>query len=127
MLTCMSQSAFLIPCCPAAPEFRYITAGILGAPKHYTCIVMPLVEAESAAQINLDREYRTPKKDGTPHKPGKVWVPHKATPRETESKVPSFEMERQKLNRHQDRWAIFDELLLAQAKVSARMLMPLHV
>lgn len=45
------------------------------SPKEYSCIVLPVGIAEEAAQINLNRDYRTPRRDGKPKKPNKVWVP----------------------------------------------------
>jgi hypothetical protein len=44
------------------------------SPTEYSCVVLPVREAEKAAQLNLDYAYRTPKKDGSPKKPGMVWV-----------------------------------------------------
>lgn len=40
----------------------------------YRCVVLPVAEAEKAAQLNLDHAYRTKKSDGSPKKPGKVWT-----------------------------------------------------
>lgn len=40
----------------------------------YRCIVLPVEQAEEAAQINIQRYYRMPKKDGEPHKPGKIYL-----------------------------------------------------
>ena len=42
--------------------------------KEYKCLVLPVEVAEKAAQVNLDACFRGFKKDGTPHKAGKVWV-----------------------------------------------------
>ncbi len=44
------------------------------SPKDYSCVVLPVSVAEEAAQINLDRDYRTPTRDGKPKKPNKVWI-----------------------------------------------------
>lgn len=44
------------------------------SPHEYSCVILPVREAERAAQLNLDSEYRTPTKDGRPKKPHKVWV-----------------------------------------------------
>ena len=43
-------------------------------PCEYCCVVLPVAEAEKAAQLNLDHSYRNTKKDGSKKKPGKVWV-----------------------------------------------------
>jgi hypothetical protein len=88
------------------------------SPREYCCLIMPVEVAEHAAQINLDREFRTPKGDGTPHKPHKVWVPLGPTPRETELKKPSYEKERKILNQHKDNWAIFEESLRPQVEAA---------
>lgn len=44
------------------------------APKHYSSLVLPVEIAEEAAQMNLDREYRTRKRDGGIRKPNRVWA-----------------------------------------------------
>jgi hypothetical protein len=44
------------------------------SPKVYSCVVLPVGVAEEAAQLNLDRDYRTPTREGKPKKPNKVWV-----------------------------------------------------
>jgi hypothetical protein len=53
----------------------------------YRCVILPIREAEKAAQANLDREYRTPTLSGQERKPHKVWawldpapLEHKRTP-----------------------------------------------
>jgi hypothetical protein len=40
----------------------------------YCCIVLPIAEAERAAQLNISREYRTPTRQGKSKKPGMVYV-----------------------------------------------------
>lgn len=44
------------------------------SPNEYDCVVLDVNTAEQAAQINLDREYRTKRKDGGPKMPGPVWI-----------------------------------------------------
>jgi hypothetical protein len=45
------------------------------SPKEYDALILPVDIAEQAAQINLDRDFRTPRiKDGAPKKSGPVWV-----------------------------------------------------
>jgi hypothetical protein len=44
------------------------------SPREYSCVVLPVAEAERAAQLNLDRDYRTCTSGGQPKKPHKVWV-----------------------------------------------------
>ena len=43
-------------------------------PSDYACVLLPLKNAEQAVQLNLDRSYRRPKRDGGVRKPGKLWV-----------------------------------------------------
>jgi hypothetical protein len=53
------------------------------SPKHYRWIAMPIMEAGKAAQMNLDRDFRTPRLSGSPDpkKPGKVWLQLDHTPK----------------------------------------------
>ena len=44
------------------------------SPTEYRCVVLPVDTAEAAAQLNLDHAFRTPKRDGSPKKPGKAWT-----------------------------------------------------
>jgi hypothetical protein len=44
------------------------------SPKEYLCVVLPVSVAEEAAQLNLDRDYRTLTRQGKPKKPNKVWL-----------------------------------------------------
>jgi hypothetical protein len=45
------------------------------SPNEYCYVALPAKIAEEAAQQNIDREYRIPRRDGQPKKPGPVWVP----------------------------------------------------
>ena len=40
----------------------------------YKCVILPVDEAEAAAQLSLDHSFRNLKQDGSKKKPGKVWV-----------------------------------------------------
>ena len=40
----------------------------------YKCVILPVDEAEAAAQLSLDHSFRNLKRDGSKKKPGKVWV-----------------------------------------------------
>jgi hypothetical protein len=53
------------------------------SPTQYRWIAMPIIEAEKAAQVNLDRDFRTPRQSGKPHpkRPGKVWLQLDHTPK----------------------------------------------
>jgi len=76
-------------------------------PHEYSCLVLPVEIAEKAAQVNLDREYRTPKKDGTPKKPGKVWVAPDWPPKTRDaSKASLFKEERELLVPYRDKWDV---------------------
>lgn len=44
------------------------------SPSDYECVLLPWKDAEKAVQLNLDRSYRRPKRDGGVRKPGKLWV-----------------------------------------------------
>lgn len=77
------------------------------SPREYSCLVLPVEIAEKAAQVNLDREYRTPKKDGTPKKPSKVWVSPDWPPDTNDaSKERLFELERELLVPYRDKWNV---------------------
>ena len=44
------------------------------SPSVYQCLVLPVEVAERAVQINLKHGLSRPKLDGSPKKPGKIWV-----------------------------------------------------
>jgi hypothetical protein len=80
------------------------------SPNDYSCLVLPEKNAEEAAQINLAREYRIKKKNGTPKKPGPVWVSLDwIPPKMTDERKRSFEAERKLLQPYRDRWDVLDE------------------
>ena len=80
------------------------------SPTDYCCIVLPVAVAEEAAQINLDREYRTPTRLGKPKKPSFVWFDLDYTsPRITGERRASLEKEREILNRYRSKWEIFTD------------------
>jgi hypothetical protein len=49
-------------------------------PNEYHCLILPVEQAEKAAQMNLNYAYRTKKKDGSDKKPNKVWVGFRFVP-----------------------------------------------
>jgi hypothetical protein len=57
-----------------------VLVGVRSA-KDYSCVVLPVDEAERAAQLNLNREYRTLTRAGTAKKPHKVWIALESRPR----------------------------------------------
>jgi hypothetical protein len=75
------------------------------SPKEYCCLVLPVKIAEQAAQINIERGYRTPKLNGEPKKPGKVWVEIDRNPKARRSSA-LLDEERELLNRYRDKWEI---------------------
>jgi three-Cys-motif partner protein len=60
---------------------NFIVLVAVRSAKDYCCIVLPVAEAERLAQLNIEREYRTPTKAGEPKKPHKVWVALEPRPR----------------------------------------------
>jgi hypothetical protein len=44
------------------------------SPSAYCCLILPIIDAEKAAQMNLDYSFRTPLAKGGKRKPGKVWT-----------------------------------------------------
>jgi len=52
------------------------------SPSKYSCIVLPVAEAERAVQLNLDRDYRTLTRAGQPKTPHKLYVTLEPSPRE---------------------------------------------
>jgi hypothetical protein len=70
------------------------------SPKDYSCIVLPVEVAEMAAQLNLDRDYRTKTRKGEPKKPNKVWLELEPRPKARTSS--RFIEERDVLARHRD-------------------------
>jgi len=77
-------------------------------PKDYRCVVLPIGDAEKAAQFNLNRCYRTPKIRGTgPRKPGRMWCDlgtPKANPHSEADILKSQEL--QLLLEHEDGWIL---------------------
>jgi hypothetical protein len=63
-------------------EASYVALVAIRSASECLCFMLPVREAEKAAQINLDRYYRIPKKGGAPHRPGKMWVPVDQSKRE---------------------------------------------
>jgi hypothetical protein len=85
---------------------RVVVLVSVKSPTAYSCVVLPVKSAEEAAQINLDREYRTPTKHGNPKKPGPVWVSLDYIPRTDASRTESFEKEKKILDEYRNKWEI---------------------
>jgi hypothetical protein len=69
-------------------------------PNIYSCVVLPVAVAEEAAQLNLDRDYRTPTRQGKPKKPSKVWIELEPRPKARTSEP--FTKEREMLASYRD-------------------------
>ncbi len=82
------------------------------APYDYQCLVLPVGIAEKAAQLNLDGYFRRPKRDGSPHKPGKMWVSLESGPKSDGRKV-DWEKERDLLLPYKDDWSVVNGLTAA--------------
>ncbi|MCL5262931.1 MAG: hypothetical protein M1568_01520 [Acidobacteria bacterium] len=75
------------------------------AADEYRCVVLPVEEAEKAAQLNLDHSFRTPKKDGSKKKPGKVWTHIEYSPKVRDlSRIPMLQAEREIITKYFDNW-----------------------
>jgi hypothetical protein len=73
----------------------------------YRCVVLPVREAEKAAQTNLNREYRTPTLGGHERKTHKVWAWLDPAPREHKKPAHILKLvlkERAILKRYEGNW-----------------------
>jgi hypothetical protein len=73
----------------------------------YRCVVLPVDEAEKAAQLSLDHSYRNTKRDGSKKKPGKVYVSlnYVAKPRDV-SRLPLLKAEQAIIMKYLDNWGL---------------------
>jgi hypothetical protein len=73
----------------------------------YKCIILPVDEAESAAQLSLDHSFRVPNRNGSKKKPGKLWahVDYIAKVRD-KSRLPALNAEQAILKKYIDNWDI---------------------
>ena len=71
----------------------------------YRCVVLPVKEAEKAAQISLDHSFRNLKRDGSKKKPGKVWayVERDLAARD-QSRLPLLKRERDIITKYLGNW-----------------------
>ncbi len=73
----------------------------------YKCVVLPVAEAEKAVQLNLNHSFRNPKKDGSPKKPGKMFVGLDWIAKvRDESRLPLLRAEQEIINKYTDNWDI---------------------
>lgn len=66
-------------------EAHIVVLVAVRSPREYSCVVLPIEKANAAVQLNLDRDYRTLRRDGQPKKPHKVWVSLERGPRDRKS------------------------------------------
>jgi hypothetical protein len=75
--------------------------------REYRCVMLPVDEAEKAAQLSIDHSFRSLKKDGSKHKPGKVWAYLEYNPKvRDETRVPILKAERDIISKYLDNWEI---------------------
>jgi hypothetical protein len=60
---------------------NYVVLVAVRSPQEYSCIVLPIREAERAAQMHLDAGYRLPTRTGQPRKPHKMYIELEPSPR----------------------------------------------
>jgi hypothetical protein len=79
------------------------------SPKEYSSIVLAVQIAEEAAQLNLNRQYRTlTRKGGVAKKPGIVWIAPDFPPKPRDpSRKDLWEAERRLLEPCRDNWEYF--------------------
>jgi hypothetical protein len=71
------------------------------------CVVLPVAQAERAAQLNLDHSYRNGKKDGSAKKPGKVYVSIRYIPTPKDpARLPALKEEQAILEKYIGNWEI---------------------
>jgi hypothetical protein len=88
-------------------EAQVIALVSVKSPSQYLCAVLPVADAEKAAQLNLDHSYRIANKNGSKKKPGKVWVSLGYIPKiQDEARVALFQAEQELLNRYVDNWEL---------------------
>jgi hypothetical protein len=69
------------------------------SPTEYRCVVLPAKDAKRAAQLNLDRSFRTPTLRGGEKKPSKVWITLEGGPRDRITGLKAQAAERKILKR----------------------------
>jgi hypothetical protein len=76
-------------------------------PSEYRCVVLPLTDAEKAAQINLDRDYRTLTLGGASRSPHKTSIYLDRIPDVRDfARKPLFDDELKILRAYIDNWNI---------------------
>jgi hypothetical protein len=96
-----------------------VVLAAMKSPNDYPCVVLPWEKAEEAAQLNLDREYRTTRRDGAAKKPGMVSVDFCIPRGASEDKKASHEKEQQIIKDHLGKWDIFSDVCASAASAGA--------
>jgi hypothetical protein len=100
----------------------YVVLVAVRSPFEYQCAVLPVTEAERAAQLSLDHDYRKPRRDGQPKKPNKVYATLRSSPREKPNQL--RDQEREILMTYLGNWEVLQnrsEHLLAGARNNAKI------
>jgi hypothetical protein len=71
------------------------------------CVVLPVEEAEKAAQLSFDHSFRNPNLDGSKKKPAKVWayLEYDAKVRD-QSRLPLLKAERDIIKEYIENWEL---------------------
>ncbi|MEW6767194.1 MAG: hypothetical protein AB1342_04095 [Pseudomonadota bacterium] len=72
------------------------------SPTVYSYVVLPVDAAEEAAQLNLDRNFRAPKRDGQKKSPGKVFIELEPLPNARRETIERCANERKILANYRD-------------------------
>lgn len=73
------------------------------SPSEYRAVVLPIDEAERAAQLNMDGYYRQPKPGGGKRQPGKIWCHLEAAANPRKDK-PLKDQEQALLRKYEGAW-----------------------
>ena len=84
---------------------QYVVLVAVRSPSEYSCFVLPVKEAEKAAQLLLDRGFRRPRLDGGKKKPGKMWIYAEASNGKGAHNA-DFDKEREILRRWENAWEL---------------------
>ena len=76
------------------------------SPTDYRCVIMPAAKAEEAAQVNLDREYRSPRLNGKERKGTGYAYGNLGSyiPKTTDERRALFIREQEILNKYDGNW-----------------------
>lgn len=99
---------------------QFVVMVCVKSPNDYRCLVVPTDTAEKAAQVNIEAYFRSPKRGGGPHQPGKVWVSFDSPCRsKDQAKRALREEEQQILEPYRGNWACLESPALTEPTKSA--------